>query len=44
MVDLSKYEDHDIAREPEDDVPQLFMGDETLDPVTLDFEEVGNHA
>jgi hypothetical protein len=41
MVDLSKYEAHDIASEPEDDVPQLFMGVETLEPVTLDFEEVG---
>jgi hypothetical protein len=42
MVDLSKYEDHDIAREPEDDVPQLFMGDNTLPAVILDFEEDGN--
>lgn len=42
MVDLSKYEDYDIAREPEDDVPQLFMGDNTLPAVTLDFEEDDN--
>lgn len=41
MVDLSKYEDHDIASEPEDDVPQLFMGVETLKPVTLEFGEEG---
>lgn len=44
MVDLSKYEPHDIASEPEDDVPQLFMGVETLEPVTLDFKEVGKDA
>lgn len=41
MVDLSKYEPHDIASEPEDDVPQMHMGVETLKPVVLDFEEVG---
>jgi hypothetical protein len=39
MVDLSKYEPHDIASEPEDDVPQLHMGDNTLPPVTIDFVE-----
>lgn len=42
MVDLSNYEPHDIASEPEDDVPQLHMGDNTLPPVTLDFPEDGN--
>jgi len=44
MVDLSKYEPHDIATEPEDDVPQLFMGEETLEPVFMDFEGAGNDA
>ena len=39
MVDLSKYEPHDIASQPEDDVPQMHMGDNTLPPVTLDFPE-----
>lgn len=39
MVDLSKYEPHDIASEPEDDVPQVHMGERTLEPVTLDFED-----
>jgi hypothetical protein len=44
MVDLSKYEPEDIASQPEDDVPQLFMGVETLEPVVMDFEEVGSNA
>lgn len=41
MVDLSKYEPHDIASEPEDDVPQMHMDVEPMKPVVLDFEEVG---
>lgn len=39
MVDLSNYEPHDIASEPEDDVPQYYMGTNTLPPVIVDFPE-----
>ena len=41
MVDLSKYEDHDIASEPEDDLPQFHMGTDPLRPVVLEFGEEG---
>lgn len=44
MVDLSKYEPQDIANQPEDDVPQMHMGNETLPPVILEFPEGGGNA